>query len=232
MTRRDRSFYRVCAFFAFATAITTFLLWWLSQQYKAPQSFEETLFLPGNSFYMLKQWINLIHVPLALCAYIAFAIAMRKNAFGYAVCGVAWFLIWAVIEMAGVATIIFSLNDDWRKEYPLATGVQQQSIRSTIQAFYSVWDSLFFVLLIAFLAGNFFFALTAYGSNVLQKILSILFWLAVPLTGLILLEGYTKATWPSNIIAWFYPVLQPVSRILLGVFLWKAADTKLSNFKT
>ena len=58
--------------------------------------------------------------------------------------------------------------------------------------------------------------------QVLQRSLAILFILAAPLTVIIILDGYFGAGL-SAWVAWAYPVLQPVSRALLGVWLFRVA---------
>ena len=153
----DRPFIRIAALCAFATAITTFLLWLLPKLYEAPHTFEAGLALAQNTPYLARQWVNLLHIPLALMAYVAFAYTRLQSQPLKAAFGMVWFVIWGTVEMMGVATILFAVNGTWRRAYPAAEPAQQAVLRAHIEGFYPVWDSLFFVLLLAFLFGTLFF---------------------------------------------------------------------------
>lgn len=78
---------------------------------------------------------------------------------------------------------------------------------------------MFFVLLIAFLLGTIFYGWATWRGKGLEKLLSYLFWLAAPLTILIILSGYFGFERGTGAVGFVYPILQPLSRLLLGVFL-------------
>jgi hypothetical protein len=48
--------------------------------------------------------------------------------------------------------------------------------------------------------------------------------LAAPLTVGIMVGGYTSLTFWSDASDWIYPLLQPLSRALMGVWLWRLAS--------
>jgi len=219
-----RTFLRIAAVSAFISAVTTFLLWLLPQLYSPPQTFEERILLFRNEIYMARQWVNFWHIPVALTAYFGLAVVLFRRETGKVVFGMVWFVIWGIIEMTGVAIILFSVNYGWRSQYAGASPAQKQVLQTHLEGFYSVWDSMFFVLLVAFLFGTLFFGWATWSSQGMEKRLSYLFWLAVPLTMLILLGGYAGQSWADAMTAAIYPVLQPVSRFVLGVFLWKRSD--------
>ncbi len=222
--QKDFLFYRLSAIAAFTTALTTLLLWLLPKVYAPPANFDETLVLPGNVFYMLRQWINLLHIPLALLAYFALAYKLRKTELPQVGIGFVWFIIWGVTEMTGITTIVFAVNKNWRANYAGLDDAGKLIAKSNIENFYAVWDSMFFVLLIAFLLASAFYGWALWGKRGTEKILGTLFWLAVPLTLLIILSGYFDHSWAGSIVGWAYPALQPVSRFLLGLVLWKTAQ--------
>lgn len=95
---------------AILTSITTFLLWLLPRLYESPASFEESVALAQNGFYMSRQWINFFHIPLALMAYFGLAYKLKKRERSVAFLGFVWFLVWGIVEMIGVAGIIFAVN--------------------------------------------------------------------------------------------------------------------------
>jgi hypothetical protein len=57
-----------------------------------------------------------------------------------------------------------------------------------------------------------------------EKLLSCLFLLEAPLTLLIIFSGYAGVAWAGTIITFTYPVLQPVSRLVLGLYLWRSSN--------
>lgn len=222
----DKVFYRMAAIAAFVTAVTTFLLWLLPRLYEGPKNFEEGLLLADNRFYMSRQWINLLHIPLALTAYFGLAYKLRSRELPKVSLGFVWFLIWGITEMTGIAAIIFSVNKTWRASYNAVNESQQEIFKANIETFYSTWDSMFFVLLIAFLLATLFYGWATFNGKGIEKLLSYLFLLAAPLTLLIIFSGYADVAWAGTIVTFTYPVLQPVSRFVLGLYLWKASGSE------
>lgn len=225
----NQIFLKIAAGAAFSSAVTTFLLWLLPHLYNAPASFEEGVLLHQNFYYMAKQWVNLLHIPLALTAYFGLCLVSYKRRFGLSLFGMMWFSIWGAIEMIGVSIILISVNYNWRSGYQQANDLNKAVLKNNIETFYSVWDSMFLVLLIAFLLGTLFFAWATWKSSGLKKVLSYLLWLAVPLTVLIILSGYAGQEWAGQATQYLYPILQPCSRALLGMVLWQASKPEGSK---
>ena len=144
---------KITAVAAVATAFTTFLLWLLPRLYQVG-SFEEALSLPANGYYMSRLWVNFFHIPLALTAYFGLAYKLRNRELPKVALGFVWFVIWGIVEMIGVAIIIFSINRTWRNGYAMASDTQRELMKNNIEALLSVWDSIFFVLLVAFFLGT------------------------------------------------------------------------------
>jgi hypothetical protein len=217
----DKTFFRIAAIAAGLTSLTTFLLWLLPKLYTAPVSFEEGLSLASNPFYTSRLWVNFIHIPLALLGYYALYYKLKNRAPMKVGMGFLWFGIWGAIEMVGVAIIIFAVNKNWRASYPTLDESSKILVRGSIDNFLAIWDSMFFVLLIAFLLASTFYAWATWSGKGIEKILSYLLWLSVPLTILIILSGYFNFPAAGMIVAWTYPILQPVSRFMLALVLWK-----------
>lgn len=212
---------KIAAIASFCTAITTFFLWLLPKLYPHPSSFLEGIELASNPYYLARLWINFFHIPLALTAYLAFAFTLRKRESLKVILGSMWFLIWGLTEMIGVSGLIFNVNREWRSHFHLASESEQLVLQTKIEFYLSFWDSLFFVLLIAFLFGTMFYGWASWNGKGLEKIVSYLFWLAAPLTIIIILERYMGFANLSQWVAWIYPILQPISRFTLGLYLWK-----------
>lgn len=222
--KNEGAFIKIAAICAFITAVTTFLLWLLPKLYIAPEDFDEAIALSRNSMYMARQWINLLHIPLALMAYFGLAYVLRKRELPKVGIGMIWFLIWGIVEMIGISGIIFSVNGNWRANYVGASSSEQEILRINIESYLAQWDSMFFVLLIAFLLGTAFYGWATWCGKGLERLLSYLFWLAAPLTILIILSGYFGLEYGTTVVGIVYPILQPVSRFVLGLFLMKNGD--------
>lgn len=224
-TDNEVSFIRFCSISAVLSAITTFLLWLLPKLYIPPESFEAGVRLHSNLYYIARLWVNFIHIPLALASYFGLAVVTRKQHPLLSLFGLGWFVIWGVTEMVGIAILLFSVNGNWRASYETADEVQQTILKNNIQTFYSIWDSMFFVLLVAFLLGSVCYGLATWRSSGLQRVLSYLIWLSVPLTLMIMAGGYAGQAWANEITGYIYPVLQPVSRCIMGIVIWRYAQT-------
>lgn len=207
------------------SAVTTFFLWYLARQIPAAESFDDMARLHANGPFMARQWVNLLHIPLALLAYIGATRAVSANTRGWALAGLLFFVVWGVAEMAGVAINIFAVNGVLRPAYLAADPDSAAVLASTITALLVVWDALFFVILIGFLFGTILLgiALLAEASG-LQRIVAWLMLAAAPLTLVIILSGYFGISELDPAISAVYPVLQPISRALLGIWLWRAAS--------
>ncbi|MGI9543627.1 MAG: hypothetical protein ACR2MX_10240 [Cyclobacteriaceae bacterium] len=224
--RSEELLLKIAAVCAISTTITTFFLWLLPQFYQAPQTFEEGVALASNSFYLSRLWVNLLHIPLALTGYFGLAYILRNRELPKVSLGMIWFLVWGLTEMIGVSSLIFSVNGEWRSGYLLAGEAEQLALQSRIEAALSIWDSLFFVLLIGFLLGTTLYGWATWKGKGLEKLLSYCFWLAVPLTLLIIFSKYAQVEWAGQVTSWIYPLLQPFSRFILGLFIWKQSGNK------
>jgi hypothetical protein len=206
---------------AYLSSLTTFLLWLLPFFYPPASDFNATIPLSGNIYYLSKLWVNLIHIPLAMAGYAGITfIIMERNALK-AMFGMIWLSFWGLIEMCGIASIILTVNQKWRTDYVQSDNFHKSEIKAAIESFFAIWDSLFFVLLICFLLGSLFLGWATWSTNKLDRIISILLLLAVPLTILIIISGYTQYTSAGIFVKWLYPVVQPVSRLAIGLYIWK-----------
>ena len=209
------------ALFAILSAVTTFLLWLLPQFYSVSPQFDEQASLHQNPFYMGRLWINFIHIFFALLAYGGAALLLSKHSPALSAAGFLSFLFWGFIELLGVSILIFAVNQTWRAQYAGADPTSQVMLETHIRGFMGMWDAMFFLLLIAFLLGTTCYGMAAVRQGGFERLIGILFLLAAPLTIIITLDGYAGLSL-SGWIAWSYPILQPVSRFLLGIWLWRS----------
>jgi hypothetical protein len=178
--------------------------------------------LHQNSIYLARLWVNFVYIFFALAAYAAAATLSWRRSRALAGFGLLCFMLWGFVELIGVATNIFAVNFTRRAQYASSTPEVRQQLEVLLLGFPAVWDALFFVLLSGFFFGTFCFGFAAALGSGLERLVGVLFLLAVPLTACIMLAGYTSYTFVDGVVAWLYPVLQPLSRALLAGLLWRA----------
>jgi hypothetical protein len=218
-----RTAYRIASAAAALSALTTFLLWLLPRLYTGPASFEQAVALHLNPLYLGRLWVNFIHIFLALVAYGAAACALWRRSAALAGFGFVWMLMWGMAELLGVSVNLFAVNATWRAQFAAATPELQGQLRVLLLGFQGVWDGVFFLLLVCFLLGSLCYGLALVRGRGLERALGGLFLLAVPLTVAIMLGGYTSIGSFDAISGALYPVLQPLSRLLLAYWLWRWA---------
>jgi hypothetical protein len=228
LSEPDRSFLRAGAVCAALSAVTTFLLWLLPRLYEAPSTFDESVALHANPAYMARWWVNFIHIFFALTSYCALAAALWCRHRMLAAMGLLWFIMWGFTELLGVTINIWAVNLSWRAGFAAADPSSREILRANLQGFSAIWDAMFFLLLVAFLLGTLFFGLAAASGRGLQRLVGVLLLLAAPLTLGILIGGYTSITSLNRVTDWVYPVLQPVSRALMGLWLWQQSSAHLA----
>lgn len=217
-----RAAVRTCAVAALLSAVTTFLLWWLPQNYAPPSGFEDAIGLATNPWYLARLWVNFVHVFIALAAYAAVCALTFRRSPGWALTAAMAMAFWALSEALGVSINIWAQNAEWRLAFAAADAETQAMIRTAIFTYNGLWNGIFFVVLVTFAIGSLALGLCVWARDRLSRALSILLLAAVPLTAIILADGYFGASL-SQWIEWTYPLLQPCSRALMGLWLWQQA---------
>lgn len=205
------------------SAITTFLLWLLPQLYQPPGDFSQAIALHQNPAYLARLWVNFVHIFLALSAYAAAAYILWRRSPLLVGLGFVWFVLWGLTELIGVSTNLFAVNATWRAGFDSASPAVQDQLRVLLLGFAGVWDALFFLLLVCFTLGSLAFGLAAWPGAGLERVVGVLFLLAVPLSVVIIVGGYTRYEWVAGPVNYVYPLLQPLSRAVLAVWLWRCA---------
>lgn len=220
----ERTLLRTGAVCGVLSAITTFLLWLLPRLYDAPSTFEAGVALHANAIYMARWWVNFVHIFFALASYAGAAAALWRRHAALAGLGFLSFVLWGFTELLGVSINIFAVNRTWRAGFAGADAAGREILRANIQSFAAIWDAMFFLLLVAFLAGTLLLGAAAVRGGGLERLVGVLLLLAGPLTLGIMIGGYTSMTWLNDVTDWIYPGLQPVSRALMGVWLWQRSQ--------
>ncbi|SHG35267.1 hypothetical protein [Massilia sp. CF038] len=220
-----RTALRLAAVAAALSALTTFLLWLLPRLTVAPATFDETIALHANPLYLGRLWVNFIHIFFALSAYAGATWLLWRRSPALAGAGFISMFMWALTELLGVSVNLFAVNATWRAQFAISAPAVQDQLRILLLGFQGVWDGMFFLLLVCFLLGSLCYGLALVRQQKVERTLGWLFLLAVPLTVAIMLGGYTSISNFDGIVGMVYPVLQPVSRLLLAVWLWRQATS-------
>ena len=130
--------------------------------------------------------------------------------------------MWAVTE-AGQQTLTLVAYRGWALEYPVADAARQADIARLVELYDAVWDSMFLLLLIGFLLGNLLYGLVLVRGEGLDRTVGALLLLVAALTSLNISGQLGGPVLPAVLAPWVYPVVQPVTRALLGVWLLRVA---------
>ena len=206
------------------SAVTTFLLWLLPNLVAPAGTFDEQLARHRDPLYLASLWNNWIHVLLALVAYAGAAWLLARRSLALAGFGFLAFVLWAVFELVGVTLNLFAVNFTWRASYAAADPATQTQLQTLLAGFPAIWDGLFFLVLVFFLLGTLCLGIAAFRATGLEKLVGVLLLAAVPLTLLVMLGGYTRHTFAAEVVAFVYPILQPVSRLAMALWLWRGAS--------
>jgi len=219
----ESSFVRFAAICSFASAITTFLMWFLPRLIPQYEGFDASLQLANNVAYMSRWWINFAHIFLAITAYSGAAVVLRHRSIGWAFWSLSQFFIWGFTELLGVSVTIWAVNRSWRAHYLDADTARRNILRTLLEGWPQVWDGMFFVLLVAFLLGSLSLGLLAIKGRGLERATSVLLLLSVPLSICIITGEYWNVSIASRLESFIYPILQPISRAVMGGWLWSCS---------
>lgn len=215
-----RSFYRGAALCSMASAVTTLFLIFLPRFYGPAASLDERVLFLNNPFYQLRAWSYFVHPFLVLAAALGVAVALRRRAAGLLGPGLLGFLLWGFTE-AGQQALTLTVFHRLARAWPQADASAREVLRTQIANYDALWDAMFLLLLTAFLIGNVFYGIACLRECGLARALGVFYFGAafLTLTGIIGELGGPALPPPLN--TWLYPLLQPVARLLIGVWLWR-----------
>ena len=215
------AFFRIAAACSFVTVLTTLGLIFLPQFYAPGEGFEGRMARVDDPVYQLRAWIYLLHPFLVLTAALAIALALRTRAAILAIVGFLGFLLWAFTE-AGQQTLTLFAFDPWREAYATADAATREAIRLRTDIYDGLWNGMYMLLLIGFAIGNLCFGLALVRVKGLERIVGLFLLAAFALT-LTNFAGEFGFAMPEPLASWSYPAIQPLGRLLVGVWLWRVA---------
>ncbi|MCU0355450.1 MAG: hypothetical protein MUD08_17185 [Cytophagales bacterium] len=175
----------------------------------------------NNRFYMARQWVLLIHPFPTLLLAVGLFLVVKEKSYGFAVSGLLFTALEKLLEFVGQTIQLFTVNLHWRMAYLSATDSSERAnLALYIKGFTAVWNDCFFVLWVAYLLAAVFFGLG------LRKVegtrwTNVALLISAFFTFVMIMSDYGRQAWLQPLLPVFYPLVMVVSRLLIGVFLWR-----------
>ena len=149
---------------------------------------------------------------------------MRRECPSLVIPGLLAFALWGATEAGQQALTLFAFNP-WR----LAWLAGDTAVRATMEvrtAMYDgVWNAMYFLLVVGFFIGNSLFAVALWRRRGLSRVVAGFYAAAAALTlQIIIVEVGGRQLLPDAVNFWVYPLIQPLARTLIGVWLWTRRD--------
>ena len=227
MTSSDSAFVRAAACCWAVTSVTTLGLIFIPRSIHVAPGIESQATLAQNGLYLLRAWIGVLHPLIALIGAAGVLVVRLRAAFALALCGFAFFMLWAAGEGIQQSLILVALNWRWRTAFLAGDEAMRATLRPSIAGFDALSDGLFFFLLLAFIVANVMFCLATWsGGPLLQRIIAVFFALAAGLGVLSFATRFSAGLVPAGAMNVAYPLIQPIGRLLTGVWLSRCAGER------
>jgi hypothetical protein len=221
----ERRFLRVAAVSSVLSVVTTLMLIFLPEFFASGQGFEARIARVHEAAYRLRAWAYLLHPFVTLTAALGIAIANRHRSPVLALFGALGFIWWAFTEASQQTLTLFAF-DRWRVAYDAADEVTRAAIRTNALMYDGIWDGMYMLLLIAFAIGNACLGAALLARPGLGRVVGGFMLAACVLTVVLFINELGTSLVPAPVLNWSYPAVQPLGRLLIGVWLWRVASGK------
>ena len=218
-----QTFYRTAAICSVLSAITTLGLIFLPNFFAPVDGFEGRMGRVHDPVYTLRAWIYFIHPFLVVMAGLAIAMRVRFVAASFAVVGLLGFVLWGFTEAAQQTMTLFAF-DKWRVAFAAADAATRAEIRTLTTMYDGLWDGMYFLILVGFAVGNFCLSVVLFHLPGLSRVVGCFMFAAVLLTLTLIAREIGWFSLPEPLATWSYPAIQPLGRVLIGVWLWKMSN--------
>lgn len=225
------TFYRTAAICSMLSAFTTLLLIFLPRLFAPIDGFDDRMARVHEPAYIVRSWAYLVHPLLVFAAAMGVGLRIRRVHSAAALIGLVGFAVWSYTEAAQQTLTLFAF-DEWRDAYATADEVTRAQIQSHTVLYDGMWDAMYFLLLIGFAIGNLSFGLALVRHPGFTRVVAMFLFAAVFLTAANMLAELGWSL-PSEVLgSWSYAAIQPLGRVLIGVWLWRVADESrpIANF--
>ena len=218
------AFYRFAAILSVASAVTTLGLIFLPGMMAPADDFAARMARVNDPIYRLYAWVYFTHPFLVVTAALAVAMRLRREAASLVVPGLLAFMLWGSTEAAQQALSLFAFNP-WR----IAWLAGDADVRATMEArtatYDGLWNAMYFLLIVGFFIANALYAVAMWRRGGLSRVVGAFYAAAAALTlQIIVVEVGGAQLLPDALDFWLYPLVQPLARTLIGVWLWRHAD--------
>ena len=195
--------------------------------YGQPASFEERLALHENPLYLLRLWLSYLNIFAILLAALGLCVHRLVASPGAALSGMLFLLFYGATELIGRSIMVFTREYRWVHGTLSADGAEREALVESIRMFDQVWAGAFPLILITFSLSAFLFAWATRGGDGLQKTTSLMLFAASALGFVTFLAAYLPSLRP--LAMWGYILIQPASRVVVGLFLLREARRMLTG---
>ena len=218
------AFYRFAAICSFVSAITTLGLIFLPESFAPADDFAARMARVNDPIYRLYAWVYLVHPFFVVAAALGVAMRLRREATSLVLPGLLAFLLWGATEAGQQALTLMAFNP-WRLAWLGGDPVVRATMELRTALYDGVWNAMYFLLIIAFFIANLLYAVALWRRHGLSRIVGAFYAGAAVLTlTIIVAEVGGGQVLPDPVAFWLYPLIQPLARTLIGVWLWKHRD--------
>ena len=218
------SFYRFAALCSFASAVTTLGLIFLPGMLAPADDFAARMARVNEPVYRLYAWVYFVHPFLVVTAALAVAMRLRREAASLVIPGLLAFALWGATEAGQQAMTLFAFNP-WRLAWLANDPVVQATMEFRTAMYDGAWNAMYFLLIVGFFIANSLYAVAIWRRPGLSRVVGGFYAAAALLTlQIIVVEIGGGQLLPDAIEFWVYPLIQPLARTLIGVWLWTHRD--------
>jgi hypothetical protein len=227
--RFSRTFFRAAAVCSFVSVFTTLCLIFLYHFFPSAETLEARVARDSHPVYAAYLWIYFAHPFFVLTAAFAAGVKLIPRAAGAALTGFMFFFVWGFSEMLQQALTLVARHHTWSPAYTgAADDASRAAVATYLNGFGAVWDSLYALIVVAFMIANILYALASWRGAGLTRSVSWGYWAASFLSIFTVASGFG---WDleTQVVSWLYPLIQPAARALIGVWLWRTGPLDICS---
>jgi hypothetical protein len=218
------AFYRFAALCSIASALTTLGLIFLPGTLPPADDFAARMARVNEPVYRLYAWVYFTHPFLVVTAALGVAMRLRREAAALVIPGLLAFLLWGATEAGQQALTLFAFNP-WRVAWLAGEAEVRATMAARTAIYDGLWNAMYFLLIVGFFIGNALYAAAMWRRRGFSRVVGGFFSAAAALTlAIIVVEAGGPQLLPDRVDFWLYPLIQPLARTLIGVWLWRHAD--------
>ena len=224
----SRRFFRTVAVCAFLSVGTTLGRLLLPNLIPPAPDLTARMEAHGHPAYVVRSWIYLCHPFLVLAAALGVAVRGSRRSPGAMTFGFICIMLWAFLEAAQQGLTLVAFDRLWRTAFLAGDAAQRETIAAQVAVYDALWDSLFFVLVVGFALGSLLYGLVLVRGTGLERVVGVFSLLIAAWSFHATAVDWGAPRLPTLLDQWLYPLVQPLARTLIGVWLWRAPPLDLS----